>query len=202
MRAVFKKLYNLLLRNRRLRRLTDILLPYMPENGIILDLGCGNGDLATLLKKRIPQLDITGIEITPNINASIPITVYDGETIPYPDNHFDSAIIITVLHHTDDYIPLLKEAKRVVKNNIILLDHQYASRLEWLTLACIDWPGNVPFGVYTPLNFKKRTEWTSLFRELDLQEVAHNNRLYLFGKIVDSLLGKNMHFISVLQKSR
>lgn len=200
LKKIFQYLYNITLRNRRLRRLTDILTPYIGDNTSILDLGCGNGDLSVALKARNQTLKIVGLDVTPCKNADLQITSYDGSIIPYEDQHFDYVMLITVLHHTDDYVPILKEARRVAKNGIIILDHQYQSRLQWLTLAFIDWPGNVPFGVYTPFNFKKRTEWKELFNKVGLNEVIYNEKILMFGKWADFILGKNMHFVSILKK--
>ena len=201
MKKFFQSLYNFFLRNRRLRRMTAILEPCMPRDGHILDLGCGNGDLASALKERVPHLSFTGLEVSPQISRSaIPIFAYDGSSIPYGDDSFDYVMLITVMHHTDDYVPLMKEARRVAREGIILLDHQYAGKLEWMTLAFIDWPGNVPFGVYTPFNFKTRPEWQALFKQLRLEETYYNDSLYMFGKLFDLALGKKMHFISLLKK--
>jgi len=173
----------------------------MPERASILDLGCGNGDIAAILQARNPNLQFTGLDLKANPAASIPVYVYDGNTIPYGDNSFDYVMLITVLHHTDDYAPLLKEARRVAREGLIIMDHQYKSKLEWLTLAIIDWPGNVPFGVYTPFNFKRREEWRGLFRELAVEEVGYNDRIHLFGRKLDFILGKEMHFVSRLKKN-
>jgi len=202
MKALLQHLYNITLRNRRLNKFTEILTPYMPENAVILDLGCGNGDLAAHLQKNKKGLQFVGLEIKPREDAAIPIMAYDGTMIPYEDNHFDYVMLVTVLHHTDDYLPLLKEAKRVAKKGIIIADHQYKNKLEWLTLAFIDWPGNVPFGVYTPFNFKTRSDWQELYRQTGLVETAYNDQLYVYGKTADFALGKKMHFISVLDKEK
>lgn len=200
MKQFVQRLYDLLLRGRRLRKLTGIMLPYLPDKGDILDLGCGNGDFAAALMQQRPGINFTGLDIFPVPHSKIPRFTYDGINIPYPDEHFDYVMLITVLHHTDDYVPVLQEAQRVAKKGLIILDHQYFSRIDWLTLAFIDWPGNVPFGVYTPFNFKTRPEWVELFKQLKLKETLHNDKIYLFGKIFDSLLGKRMHFVSTLEK--
>ena len=126
--------------------------------------------------------------------------MYDGKNIPYSDNYFDYVMLITVLHHTDDYIPVLKEAMRVSRKGLIIFDHQYKSYFEWLTLCFIDWPGNVPFGVYTPFNFKKRVEWKYIFETLNLREINYKDRVYVYGKYLDFILGKDLHFVSILEK--
>ncbi len=178
----------------------QIMLPCMPEGGDILDLGCGHGDLAASLMKARPALRFTGLDVYPLENSLIPRQLYDGVTIPYPDAHFDYVMLVTMLHHTDDYVPVLKEACRVARKGLLVFDHQYFNRLDWATLAVIDWPGNVPFGVYTPFNFKTRAEWLQLFRSLRIKEVYHSDRVFLYGKILDFLFGRRLHFVSALAK--
>jgi SAM-dependent methyltransferase len=171
------------------------------ENSLVLDLGCGNGDLAVAIKENLPGLSITGIDVMRRaVETTVPIKVYDGKTIPFANDSFDYVMLITVLHHTDDYVPVIQEALRVSRKGIILLDHQYNNFFEWLMLAIIDWPGNVPFGVYTPFNFKTRSEWIALFKQLQIEETLYNDRLYLFGNILNPVLGRQMHFLSVLSK--
>jgi len=196
----FRAAYNFLLRGRRLRKLTEILLPIVPEAGHILDLGCGNGDLAAALQARRPGLVFTGVDVPSARVCKIPCTFYDGSKIPFPDASFDYVMLITVLHHTDDFRPILKEARRVARKGIILHDQKYSTRLDWLKLAIIDWPGNVPFGVYTPYNYKTRPEWLALYAELDLQERNFNDDIHFFGWFLNPILGQRLHFVSILDK--
>jgi ubiquinone/menaquinone biosynthesis C-methylase UbiE len=198
-KKTFQFTYNLLLRKRRLEKMSALLIPSVPKHGVMLDLGCGNGDLAAEIQKSAPDLEILGIDVQEHKESKIPMKVYDGNVIPYNDEHFDHIMIITALHHTDDYIPVLKEAIRVTRKQIIIYDHQYSNYKEWLGLVITDWPGNVPFGVYTPFNFKKRSEWKNLFEQLGLVEVSYRDSFSYYG-ILSFFFGKNTHFISVLEK--
>jgi len=199
MKKLIQYLYNITLRERRLRKLTAALLPCMPTEGTILDLGSGNGDIAAALKSHLPNLEFTGLDVLPQADSKIPTQIYDGTTIPHADNSFDHVMIITALHHTDDYMSVLKEARRVARKKIIIYDHQYANRREWLLLAIADWPGNVPFGVYTPFNFKTRPEWQEIFESLNLKEVYFGNGFNFYGSLA-FIFGRKTHFISVLMK--
>ena len=200
MEKIIQTLYNIFLRRRRIRKLTSILLPYLPTEGTVLDLGCGNGDLASALSHARSRLHFTGLEMYPLAVSIIERFTYNGTRVPYPDASFDYVMIITVLHHTDDYNILMNEARRVARKAIIIVDHQYRTRWDWLMLAIIDWPGNVPFGVYTPYNFKKRLEWVDLFAQAKMKEIRYDDRLYMFGKYADFLFGRQLHFISLLEK--
>ncbi|HCR86048.1 MAG TPA: hypothetical protein DIV86_05155, partial [Alphaproteobacteria bacterium] len=199
MKILLKKSYDLLLRNHRIKKLIEILTPLMPANGSVLDIGCGNGNISRVLKEKFPDLKITGVDVIAGNSEAIKIVQYDGKKLPFEDKQFDCSMLITVLHHTDDYIPILEEAKRVTKDKIILFDHQYSSKLDWCTLALIDWPGNVPFGVYTPFNFKTRKEWKAILTEVGLEEIFYRDRFFFYGKFLDFLFGRNLHFASVLK---
>lgn len=200
MRNILRWLYDVSWRFRRVERLARIVLPYLPEEGNVLDLGCGRGDLTMALKAARPQVSFTGLDVLPHpVRAGVALAVYDGEHVPYGDASFDWVMLITVLHHTDDYRLLLAEARRVARKGIIILDHQYTNWIDWLTLAFIDWPGNVPFGVHTPFNFSTRGQWLALFGELGLKESRHEDGVAHFGPALAPLLGRNLHFVSVVE---
>lgn len=81
--------------------------------GKILDLGCGIG----LVSEIYPKLDILGIDISPGMLAH-----HKGKhklasacDIPFPNNHFDSVICRSVLHHIPNCEKALSEINRVLK---------------------------------------------------------------------------------------
>ena len=202
MTRILRWLYDVSLRRGRVERLSKILLEYLPERGTVLDLGCGSGDVTLALKAARPRLSFTGLDVVPHTpREGLSVAAYDGEHVPYGDASFDWVMLVTVLHHTNDCRLLLAEARRVAKKGIIILDHQYKSRLDWLTLALIDWPGNVPFGVYTPFNFNTRDQWLAVFDELNLTESRHEDGVPHFGPMLAPLLGRNLHFVSVVEKA-
>ena len=91
-------------------------------NGKILDVGCGIGNLEKYLATYLPKFKVYGIDpsaesihVAQSTNKSCVFSIYDGETIPFQDNHFNAIILSNVLHHI---IPakrnkILKEIQRV-----------------------------------------------------------------------------------------
>jgi SAM-dependent methyltransferase len=80
----------------------------------ILDLGCGLQPYKSLFKSN----SYMGIDIEDgghDIQAKIVDKFYDGQTIPYPDNNFETVICTEVLEHVQEPIRLLSEIKRVLK---------------------------------------------------------------------------------------
>ncbi|MBI5787568.1 MAG: class I SAM-dependent methyltransferase [Candidatus Schekmanbacteria bacterium] len=105
----------------------DILLKYLPQNGKILEGGCGVGDIVVALKAR--GFDIVGIEFSEEVVIrvnklfpDIPIKVGNILSLEYPDNYFSAYISFGVLEHFQAGPEAgLREAKRVIKNNGYLI---------------------------------------------------------------------------------
>ena len=79
----------------------------------ILDVGCGIKPYRNLFKNE----QYTGIDIAGGGHDDEAKTVdafYDGHTIPFPDNSFDTIICTQVLEHADDPEILVKECSRVL----------------------------------------------------------------------------------------
>jgi ubiquinone/menaquinone biosynthesis C-methylase UbiE len=101
----------------------------------ILDLGAGDGTCLSFFSKHFPQSDLMGIDVSElsigvAADKKIPRTevkVYDGQHIPYPDNHFDTILVAAVMHHIrfGEHEDLMKEAMRVLKpgGRIFIAEH-------------------------------------------------------------------------------
>ena len=98
---------------RRVRALARHCAAVIPENARVLDVGCGDGLLARLILQQRPDITLTGIDVLVRDRTHIPVTPFDGQVIPFPDDSFDVVVFIDVLHHTDDPMVLLRQAARV-----------------------------------------------------------------------------------------
>lgn len=92
------------------------------QNGILLDVGCGTGNILSRLyenkKLYLCGLDISNkmIEVARrNLNDDILLKVGDAEFIPWPDNTFDIILCNASFHHYPNPQKVLLEMKRVVK---------------------------------------------------------------------------------------
>lgn len=101
-------------RNKRICEIVDVLNPQS-----ILDIGCGTGDLALLLRGK--NREISGLEPSViNLEKFVENTkmaCYHGvaESMPYSDNSFDIVIMADVIEHVVDTPKALQEALRVLK---------------------------------------------------------------------------------------
>lgn len=89
----------------------------------ILDFGCGPGGYSA----RLTQLgfDCTGADINEKYlkiaqGLRVKTSLVKDNKLDFPDDHFDTALLIEVLEHLEDPASVLKEIKRVVKKNVLI----------------------------------------------------------------------------------
>ncbi len=184
--------------SRRVQSLTDHLQSLLPTSGTVLDVGCGDGWLSSLLAQQHQATQFSGIDVLVRDDTHIPVARFNGVEIPYPDNHFDAVMMVDVLHHTDDPAGLLREAKRVARQFVILKDHTRDGIAARATLRMMDWVGNAHHGVALPYNYLSLAEWLLLFDEVGLSIELWNNKPRLYGAPADWLFGRSLHFVAQL----
>ena len=141
----------------------------------ILDLGCGSGIFGKKIEEKLKR-KVIGIDIVDKRVCQIPFKIYDGKKIPFPENYFDLVIISFVLHHTEDPILVLNEAKRVGKRMIVFEDlpegvlGKLYCFLHWIT-----W--NLFFGKFSRFNFHTTKEWREIFKNLKLKLISEKDFL-------------------------
>ncbi len=102
------------------------ILALLPENGKLLDVGCGDGAIAVLARQK--GLDAYGIDISANNIArarlngiSAKTCDLNSEKIPFPKNTFDAVYCGEVLEHTDSPEKVIREIRRILKRNALLV---------------------------------------------------------------------------------
>ena len=94
----------------------------------VLDFGCGTGTLLLMLKRKHPEIKLTGMDISPQMihlaaskikkaGSDIHVHVYDGKRLPFNENSFDKIISSFVFHHlsTSFKSVILKDILRVLQ---------------------------------------------------------------------------------------
>ncbi|MCP5104348.1 MAG: class I SAM-dependent methyltransferase, partial [bacterium] len=88
----------------------------------ILDIGCGHGVYGKDLLKK--GYEYTGIEANEvyvrEAKKHVDARHMEAESLDFPDNHFDSAVMFEVLEHLEDPYAALSEIVRVVRKNLIV----------------------------------------------------------------------------------
>lgn len=185
--------------NRRIWVLSRHLAKAIPTRGSVLDVGCGDGLLASTLLKLRPDLRIEGVDVVPRPRTLIPVALYDGTTLPFADKSFDYVTIVDVLHHTDDPSIVLAEASRVAREGVIIKDHLREGFLAQQTLTFMDWFGNLGDGVPMPYNFLSRAEWQAAFFRARLESVSMVERLGIYLPPAGWLFDRSLHFVAYLR---
>jgi ubiquinone/menaquinone biosynthesis C-methylase UbiE len=94
----------------------------------VLDLGCGTGTLAIMVKQAQPAAEVTGLDADPDmlkvakyksaqLKAPVKFDVGFTNKLPYPDESFDRVLSSIMIHHlkTPDKWQTAREVYRVLK---------------------------------------------------------------------------------------
>ncbi|MFX0057165.1 MAG: class I SAM-dependent methyltransferase [Candidatus Hodarchaeota archaeon] len=124
------------------KRVISELKKFNPT-GVILDLGCGTGNLIIKIAKTFSEIEIIGVDISTEIldiarenvekkvrNQNVKFKVGSAEDLPFPDESIDLIISSLSLHHWLNPSRALKEIYRVLnkKGTCIIFDFRRNSR--------------------------------------------------------------------------
>lgn len=187
---------------RRVNVLTQYLTTCVPSSASVLDIGCGDGLLSSLLGELLPSVKVQGIDVLVRDSTHIPVESFDGKNVPYPDRSFDATLLIDVLHHSEDPLQLLAEAARVSRSVVVIKDHLSDARLASTRLRLMDWIGNRSHGVALPYEYWALERWMDAFKRLKLRPRLWITELHLYPWFVDWLFGRSLHFMTCLEPSK
>lgn len=145
---------------------------FIKEDSQLLDLGCGSGIVGKEFG-RFFNSEVLGLDIIDNRVIDIPFRRYDGNDLAFlKDNSFDAVLINYVLHHCQNPIELLKEAKRVSKDIIVL----YENIPEGLLSKLFCFFHGVSFACFFQKNSNKGNfyttkEWEEIFEKSGLKVI-------------------------------
>jgi SAM-dependent methyltransferase len=197
---LLERLHDRSVHPRRVRILSAILAAHLPPEATVLDVGCGDGLLAHLIGQRRPDIRLVGIDIAARPRCHIPVAEFDGRTIPYSDGSFQTALMVDVLHHTDDPAALLAEARRVARGGVLVKDHLSDAFLAGPTLRFMYWVSNAHHGVALPYNYWRQREWHDAFILLGLKTVAWQKELGLYPWPASLIFDRSLHFVAYLTR--
>ena len=141
----------------------------------VLELGSGTCNVAEILLRKgfiVKLVDVKDQSFVPGLQP----TLYDGITLPFASDTFDTATILDVLHHTRNPEQVLKEAKRVARR-LLVMECVYCHRFQKVLTLIMDSILNLEF-VYRPWNYHTDEEWRNLFTELGLCIISADSALF------------------------
>ncbi|QDS04494.1 class I SAM-dependent methyltransferase [Campylobacter fetus] len=136
----------------------------LKDSDKVLDVGCGKAFLLYELKKLLPNLQITGFDISKYALKNAKEEVKDclfyhdaKDDFPFKQEEFDLAISLTTLHNLKiyDLKNALQNINLVAKNKFIVVE-SYRNEKELFNLEC--W-------ALTCQSFFSKDEWEWLFKE-------------------------------------
>lgn len=139
---------------------------FIKSSDEVLDVGSGMGLVADLIQRNVTK-KIRCIDVIDINRSSVPLSIYDGRYIPFPDRTFDVVLCAFVLHHMTDQEILIKEMIRTSRSRIIVLE---------------DTPQNITDRLFNlnhaitskikyksgKMKFRTSKEWQRLFTDLGL----------------------------------
>jgi len=94
----------------------------------LLDVGCGFGEFLERVKRKLPEIDIVGLDIDRRLikeaSRKLPadLLLCDVEAgLPFKDNSFDCVTAIQILEHVSNPTFLINEVKRVCRKKAVFV---------------------------------------------------------------------------------
>ncbi len=124
-------------------------------NGIVLDLGCGNGKVGKLISLNGNKVVLSDIYKNPDIeDTGLEFRGFEpGNDVPAVENEFDNCLALTVFHHSDDPLTTINEIYRITRNNgrVIVIESVYGVNGSQLPDE-----QKLKTGSYTSLNYEQQ----------------------------------------------
>ncbi len=157
--------------------------PWIEDQKNLLEIGSGPGSIIKVFTKH--GHDVTGLDITDNsYDDSLKPDIYDGLTMPYADNQFDCALILTTLHHTPNPDAIITEAKRIAKR-IIIIEDVYDTPFQATYTKITDSITNMEFFGHPHTN-RSDKQWRECFEKLGLK--LQHSKIYPLAKFYKQAL--------------
>jgi SAM-dependent methyltransferase len=184
--------------DRRARTLAQQVAKITPNGVSVLDVGCGDGELASELSRLRPDLQIRGTDVLLRPHPSIEVTQYDGQHLNEDEGGVDVVLMVDTIHHSEDPDQLLLEACRVARQNLIIKDHRRNGLWAETTLRFMDRTGNARYGVALPYTYWSEAEWREKWAERNLRVELFRSDLHLYPQPFGLFFDRGLHFLARL----
>jgi SAM-dependent methyltransferase len=155
---------------------------WLPETGgRVLDLGAGEGYVGEAAA-HLTGAAVSLADVLPLNRTALPFTRLVGERLPFSDEHFDTTLLIFVLHHAENPRRLLSEAVRVSRDSVILAESVHGGPFHHRLLTRLDKAANrlrsggAMSAQESHLHFRTEEGWKRLIGELGLTVTASRRR--------------------------
>lgn len=147
---------------------------FVAQGDRVLDIGAGGGWIGKRLSDS-RGATVTLLDVADMNRTNLPLKVYDGKHMPFPDSSFDTCLLLFVLHHCDDPMKVFAEAVRVAGKRLVIFEDTFRNPFEKFLACANDWISNSPFFLAEPLkmnmpfHYRQVAEWEDIFKKLSLR---------------------------------
>jgi ubiquinone/menaquinone biosynthesis C-methylase UbiE len=139
--------------------------PFVRPQERVLEIGAGNGLVAQMIQEA-SGADFTLLDVVDYNRSWLPMHVYDGLHLPFEDNSYDVALLIFVLHHNPDPRPVMREALRVARQGVLVVENDTRGVVKKPLTRMIDSTEHLRRGVPPCYFTKSAEEWRVFFQAL------------------------------------
>jgi SAM-dependent methyltransferase len=151
----------------------------VPERAAVLDVGAGSCLMARAIRD-MRQAKVSCVDVEHRLGTDLPVAVFDGVHLPFPDRSFDVVLMSYVLHHAARPADLLRDCARVCRGRVVVVEDLplFGRRFfEWghhRTYNClVRRPDGIRYGEIR-LHFDR--EWRGLFAGAGLRVAGQRIR--------------------------
>ena len=138
------------------------LAPYFSAGQQLLEIGAGEGHVADALRQATGA-HLTLVDVVDYNHTALPLHTYDGQSLPFADGAFDISLLVFVLHHTPNPLVVLREALRVARSGVVIVENHVEGRWRRPLTRAIDSIPHYRWGVPVCYHSNTVVEWQALF---------------------------------------
>ncbi|MGE0431435.1 MAG: class I SAM-dependent methyltransferase [Planctomycetota bacterium] len=136
----------------------------------VLDLGAAEGFVGLALSHRGLQVQLC--DVVDLNRTALPHVVYDGRTLPFADQSFDTVLIVLTLHHCADPDAVLAEAARVARQRVVITESVWTTPWNRRVLLVLDTLANrlrASDHIDAAINVRRPEEWEAAIARAGLR---------------------------------
>jgi SAM-dependent methyltransferase len=99
------------------RREAGLLARHVPQDGRVIEIGCGNGRFLAVLHEVRPDIALAGVDIEDVGMGDLPVTFYHGqlEQVAIEPASFDAVYCSNLIEHVPDPGAFLRKCREILK---------------------------------------------------------------------------------------
>ena len=174
----------------RARWSARVLLPHVRPGDRVLDIGAGDCRLAQRVAER-GHCEVVPVDVDDFNATALPLVRFDGRRLPFPDASFDVAMLVFVLHHAEDARAVLKEALRVTRRRVLVIEDVNRSRWDRWHFRAFHRLLALPLGISYPHHELTPAEWTRMAESVGLRQDGSRD----LGRQLGPLVSRHLLYV-------